>query len=326
MPGRKEVARIAGVSTATVTRVTSGKGYVSAEVRERVQKVIRELEYQPNQLARNLRMKRSNVIAVLIQDISNPYYIDQIDAMVEEARKYNCIISLFLINEYVEKNKINELIDEICANQVIGMVNITGIVFEEKYLEKFRQMKLRGVYLDNTNHILINYESSMREAYRILKEKGKKRVAFFGGHPMQYILRDDRYRAFQTLNREFGMDTEPEIVVDGDYPNTPYFKIGYEATQKLMREKVFFDGVFCITDSMVPGVIKGLVEYGKRVPNDIGLFACDNTWLSSILLPSVTTIDASGREVGKSYIRYILNLEDESLKKFPTRLIRRESL
>ena len=326
MADRRDVARLAGVSTATVTRVTSGKGYVSAAVRERVEKIIRELEYQPNQLARNLRMKKSNVIAVLIQDISNPYYTDQIEAMVDEARKYGCIISLFLINEYVEQEKINQLIDEICANQVIGIVNLTGIDFDRKQQKKFQQLNMPGVYIDKKEYILIDYESSMREAYRILKELGKQRVAFFGCVPMDYILRDDRIKAFRKLNREFGMAEEPEIIVDGDYPRTRYSQLGYEGIRRLMEENIYFDSVFCMTDNIVPGVMKGLAEYGKRVPEEIAMFACDNTWLSSILLPPLTTIDISGREVGRWYIRYVLGMEQEIPMKFSTSLIRRESL
>lgn len=328
---RKAVAALAGVSTTTVTRVTSGRGYVSPEARRKVEEAIRKLNYQPNQVARSLRMRRSNMIAIIAEDIVNPYYSEVIEAMITEARRYGYIAVLYILTEHVESEKLNNVIDEICNNLFAGIVNITLIPFHKRELERLSALHIPMVNLSDGSDsqeelIVLDYETGMREAFGILKEKGRKRLAFVSGTPWGFVKSDGRYLAYQKLVREFGMEEDPRLIIDGDYPITKYFELGYRAGRKLLREHIPFDSVFCMTDMIAPGVVRALAEFGKKVPDDISLFSCDNVQLSGMLSPSVSTMEGHGKELARLYIQYVLGQVKKLPVHFTAEFIRRESL
>ena len=124
MIGRREIAKLAGVSTTTVTRVLSKKGSVSPETEERVHSVIRQTGYTPNNLASNLsRNNRSNIIVLLVPDMTNYYYMEMFDAMMKAARNFRAIISIYSLSA----TNANEVVEEVVANRVSGIVNM-GLV------------------------------------------------------------------------------------------------------------------------------------------------------------------------------------------------------
>ncbi len=326
MVNRKTVAAMAGVSTATVTRVTSGKGYVSEEARKKVEEAIKTLNYRPNQLAQNLRMQRSNAIAVIVEDIVNPYNSELIEKMAFEARKRGYALALYLLTDYEGRGGLAGVIDEICANRFAGVINITfGSRFEEVDIERLKSLNI-PISVSNISMLKIDYEGPMREAYKLLKDRNCKRIAFINGMPDWFIRRDYRYIAYCKLNKEFGMEEDERLIVGGDYPRSKYFDLGYRGIEKLFEEGVEFDAVFCLTDIIAAGVINALNERGKKIPDDLPLFGCDNIQLSTMLTPPLTTIDECHKRIAEIYIKYILGEEQEYPVKLHTRLIRRQSL
>lgn len=324
---RKAVAALVGVSTATVTRVTSGRGYVSEEARTKVEEAIRKLNYHPNQLARSLRMRKSNMIAVIAEDIVNPYYSEVIEAMITEARRYGYIVVLYILTEHVESEKLSDLIDEICNSLYAGIINLTLIPFHKREIERISALNVPTINLAGEEELVdLDYEKGMREAFSILRGQGKKRIAFVSGTPWGFVKSDGRYLAYRKLLGEFGMEEDPRLIVDGDYPITKYFELGYRAVQKLHREGVPFDSVFCLTDMIAPGVVRALSEFGKKVPEDVSLFSCDNVQLSAMLSPSVSTLDGHGKDLARLYIQYILGMVKNLPAHFEAEFVRRESL
>ena len=114
---RKDVAELAGVSKTTVTRVLSGRGYVSDEKRKKVKDAVEKLNYIPNMIAKNLNQKFSNIVAVLVEDLTNQYYLQIISAMNSEAMQAGMMVSMFSVN----KNNINSVIEDLIANRVRGI-------------------------------------------------------------------------------------------------------------------------------------------------------------------------------------------------------------
>ncbi len=336
MVNRKIVAEMAGVSTATVTRVTSGKGYVSEEARLKVEEAIKKLNYRPNQLAQNLRWKKSNIIAVIAEDILNPYNSELIEKMFFEARQRGYIISLFLLTEYERRGGLRGIVDEICANRFVGVINMAlDYYFSEEDIERLGQLNIRMVNVpkltsqqstSDFDMFRLDYESAMRDAYKILKQKGRKKVAFVSGVSYIRAVGDPRYRAYCKLSREYGMTEDENLVIYGDYPVNKYPDLGYKAVQKLYDEKIEFDAIFCLTDIIAQGVIKGLQERGKNIPQDVSLFACDNIQLSEMISPALTTIDTLKKEIAEAYIKYIFNEEQEYPIQLKAKFIRRQSL
>lgn len=120
MVTKQDVAKRAGVSTATVGRVLSGKGYVSAESRAKVEEAIKALNYRRNNLAANLRKRKSNVIAVLVEDLLNPYYMHLAEAMGRRAKEKNSIVSLHAVSD----RDVRQVLDDLFSNRVCGIVNL----------------------------------------------------------------------------------------------------------------------------------------------------------------------------------------------------------
>lgn len=134
MVDREEVARLAGVSSMTVTRVVSGKGYVAEKTRRRVQKVIEETGYIPNRIASGLVSRKSNRVAIIVPELSNPYYLQVVEAMIREAKKYGYILSVFK----AYGDEMPEVLEEVISNRVAGVVNYSS-PFPERYKRCLRR-------------------------------------------------------------------------------------------------------------------------------------------------------------------------------------------
>ena len=117
---RKDVAELAGVSKTTVTRVLSGNGYVSEENRRKVKNAAERLNYIPNNIAKNLNQQYSNIIAVLVEDLTNQYYLQIISAMTDEAMKLGMMVSVFSIT----RKNIDTVIGNLIAERDCGIVNL----------------------------------------------------------------------------------------------------------------------------------------------------------------------------------------------------------
>ncbi len=324
MADRVDVARLAGVSTATVSRVTSCKGYVKRETREKVIKAIEMLDYRPNALAQNLRLKRNNMIAVMAEDLCNAYTAECVEVLSREARKYGCCIMLFTVNE----GNIDAVVDEIVRNKTMGVVNSTMLKISDENRQKLLRAKTRtiGIAENFELDIQIKYEDAMREAYKLLVERNKKRPIYMGGIPMDWLINNTRVKAFLQLNEEFGMIGGLQSVIAGKYPLEKYHIIGYNETNRLFEEGKEFDTVFCLTDSMAMGVLHSLFEHGKKVPQDVAVIGCDNVSSSDLMNPGLTTIDTQEEEVCKEYIRYILSDDQNIVRYYDTKLIIRDTL
>lgn len=326
MVNRKEVARLAGVSTATVTRVASGKGCVSAETKEKVLKIINELHYKPNSVACNLKLKKNKAIAVLVEDLCNPYIAEAVEVMTMEAMRYGYVIMLF----FVSIQNINEVIDDVLENNVSGLVNLAllNVNIEKECGAKFsdRDIRMINVISNKGLSIKMNYERAMRKAFSLLKEHGKKHAVFVGGMLRSWMFGDDRVKSFLKISKELGIPSDEKDVFSGDYPREKYSEIGYNAIANLVKSGKSFDAVFCMTDSIAIGALKALTDLGKKIPEDAAVIGCDNVNISGMLTPALTTFDGRIEEIAKEYVRYVIEPSTENYKEIESDLVVRDTL
>jgi len=216
MAKRDDVARLAGVSTATVTRVTNGRGSVAPETKKRIMEVIEQLNYKPNPLAQNLRMKKSNAIAVFVEDLCNPYIAECMEFMAKEAKRCGHIVMLFMISL---QNR-QEVVNEVLENNVMGIINLALVDVGKESKEKLVERGIKTINISEISglSVKIDYEPPMREVYRILQAKGKCRPVFVGGMMKEWMSGDNRITSFLKLNKEFGMHGDSDSVVYGKYP------------------------------------------------------------------------------------------------------------
>ena len=304
MIGRKEIAKLAGVSTTTVTRVLSKSGSVSPETVERVYRVIRETGYTWNAIASNLSKNNlSNIIALLVPDMTNYYYMEMFDSMMRAAREYSMLISIYSISN-MDGNKV---VEEIVANRARGIVNMGLVPLTHECLKRVDSAGIRFVHsglLDREDcDFHIDYGSAVDEAVRHLKETGCERIAFLFGMK-QKLLHDEKIVCYRKALEKYGYGEENIFL--GNYPNVSASEFGYEQTRKLYSDDTPYDALFCLNDMMAVGVIRALHDCGKKIPQDVSVIGFDDIHLGKYIKPSVSTLSGDIDEEARAYVQYCM--------------------
>ena len=322
MVTKKEVAEYAGVSTATVSRVVNGVGYISEKTEQKVRKAIADLKYIPNKLAGNLARNRSNLIAVLVEDLINPYYMTLVDAMVERANIDNYVVAAFAI-----KNRdVRRVLEDLAANRVCGIVNLAMFTCDFSCYDVFTEAgtKLINCTADSAM-VSIDYRTGMREAMEYLQKTGHKNVAFIGGLEEWLTYKDARVRCFLDNRAAFGFVQNDRTVLSGDYPISKAYDVGFSLAEQLIASHEPFDAVICLTDMMAMGALKSFYNHGYRIPDDVSVIGCDDLDFTPYFQPALTTISVDKRAEGFAYIDYVLGKTD-SVTSIPTHLKVRDSV
>lgn len=323
MVNREEVAKRAGVSTMTVTRVVTGKGYVSKETRKKVQKTIDLLGYIPNKIASGLVSGKSNRIAIVVPDLTNPYYLQVVGAMSEEAKRDDYVISVYKAN----KEELPQVLESLISNRVAGVVNYTS-EFPEKYVSHLHEIgakSIRTSYKEEAFRMEVVYEDAILRAIDSLVANDCKRILFIAGMATDYVNIDHRVPYFLQCLREKGLHLDDNSVINGNYPQEEAYIVGYNIAKKLIADKVSFDAAFCMNDMMAFGVINGLKHSGKRVPDDVSIIGFDNLPISNFFEPPLSTISLDVSKEAHFYFNYIVEKESNEEIKLVAEYIERQS-
>ncbi|MDE6411231.1 MAG: LacI family transcriptional regulator [Clostridia bacterium] len=319
---RKDVADLACVSKTTVTRVLSGKGYVSEESRKRVQDAVAQLNYIPNNIAKNLNRTLSNIIAVLVEDLTNQYYMQIIDSMNQEAMKHGLMVSVFSIN----RNNINSVIESLISNRVCGIVNLALYTCDYKYIKLLKDLDVFLINLEGGNSLVLNYEPGIVEVFKRLKETGKTRVAFFAGVNREMAEADSRYMIYRKCVKEFGFIDDEDFVVFGDYPEEDAFSVGRRSVRAFYEKKDKVDAILCLNDVVAVGVMRELWGMGIKIPEQVSVIGCDNIITSAYMTPPLASLDIDKETQGKVFVENTINRAKQKKYVFNAQLIKRESL
>ena len=302
MIGRREIAKLAGVSTTTVTRVLSKSGSVSPETVEKVHNIMRETGYTWNAIASNLsKNKRSNIIALLVPDMTNYYYMEMFDAMMKVARNYGTIISIYSLSA----TNANEVVEEVVANRVSGIVNMGLVPLTHECLKLVDSAGIKFIHSGLRDRedcdFRIDYQKAMLAAVRHLRETGCERPCFLFGMK-EKLLHDEKIVCYRRALGEYGYG-EPEIVL-GSYPSVSAAAFGYQKVRKLYESGTPYDALFCLNDMMAVGALRALQDCGKRIPEDVSVIGFDNIKLGEYLKPSISTLSGDILEEARAYVQY----------------------
>ena len=319
-----DVARLAGVTPTTVSRVINNRGYISEKTKKRVHEAMDELGYQPNEIARSLTKQKSNTIGVIVPHISHPYFAKLISNLENEASKKDYKIILCNSKEKAEKEK--QYLDMCKSNRVAGIVLCSGNVESNKIntgdipvvlLEKnFEEGKL-GIQCDN-------YQGG-KLATEHLIECGCKKVLHFSGVIDEEMPADNREKAFidtciknsvKYYIKKFDINTYNQM----DY---------YEAIKDTIAEIKEIDGIFASSDLIAAQVIQVCNELNIRIPQDIKLVGFDDVEISKLTTPTITTIHQPIKEMSKLAVELIdtkyTNVEIDKQIIVPVELVVRNS-
>ncbi|HBK67818.1 MAG TPA: LacI family transcriptional regulator [Firmicutes bacterium] len=306
----KDIARICKVSTTTVSRVINNKtGNVSEETKERIIKVMEELNYQPNFLARSMVTRKTDTIAIIVPDICNPFFAD-LARGVEDT----CIANgyhLFLCNTDMDSQKEEEYIRLLRERFVDGMVVSTQN--DEEYNEIFTKMIKDQYpfvfverYSDKLSEVPGVFANNVQGAYEITKyliTLGHKDIAFLSG-PLVTSNARFRLEGYKKGMVESDLPINNALIRHGDYKTTS----GYEQTKYLLEEGPRFSALFASNDLMAFGAYQAVKEFGLKIPQDVSIVGFDNINMPGVLEPKITSMEIPAYKMGVKAAQILLGL------------------
>jgi len=319
----KEVAKLAEVSPATVSRVINDSANVNEDKVRRVKKVIEETGFKPNEVARSLYRKSARIIGVVVPNIDNPFFNEIAKAIEDEAYRNGYRLTLCSSNEDVEKERVN--IDLFASMNADGIILMTN---EEEIFKKVESSKIPVVVLDREtahgNEVACvqsdNYTGG-RLAMEHLLNCGCKRIVAMRG-PRNISSGRQRFEGYLKVCGERGVIP---AFVDCGYD----FEVGQSKTEELLKKYPDVDGIIAANDMIAMAVYKVLTRAGKRVPEDIQLIGFDNIKLSQLMTPELTTVEQRIPDMGRQATRILLDhIEGKPVLRnniFPVKLIERET-
>jgi LacI family transcriptional regulator, galactose operon repressor len=299
----KDVAKAAGVSIATVSQVLGGSRPVADATRIRVEQVIAELGYRPNTFARALKTLRSQLVGVVLPDLSNPFYPALVRGAQDELGLggYHTVV----VNTDAERAQELELVAELVARQVDGLVLTTFTLSDADYAG----IAAKGVpfvvvgQMTGFDHVHTSDYAAAFEMTSYLLDKGYGSVAHLAGPPRGGVgpsaPRLDGYRAAM---RKRGLRGAAAPVVHGEFTVAG----GSKAMLQLLELGVRPRAVFCANDLMALGAIEAARTAGLRVPEDLAVAGFDDIHAASLVRPSLTTVGHSARDLGAKAARLLL--------------------
>ena len=321
----KDVAKLANVSISTVSNVINNTKYVSDELKSKVNLAINELGYEVNPIAHNMKNKQTKTIGIITANMCGilyPYIIRAIDEVLSNFG-YSVIIFDSHNNGDVVETIENEKkgFKKLIANKVDGIIFTSAIPenLENVYFENIKNMisssnkriELVSIMRDFTKYNITsvftdNFAASV-VAVEHLFEIGCKNIGHITGPTYSKDV-SDKLEAFKTVVKAHGYPyNETTMVAFGDFSH----QSGYLCVKALLEANPSLDGIFVANDQMAVGVFKALSDLKKRAPQDIKIIGYDNSFLSSILEPSLSTIDIHsvtiGQEAAKALLKNINN-------------------
>lgn len=301
MASIKDVAKAAGVSTATVSRVLSNGEHVRTEVRKRVMEAVEQLAYRPNLLARSLRSRQTNTIGLIVSDSRNPFFTS-ISRAVEDTA-YEQGFGLFLCNtdENPEKEAIylNLMRDENVAGVIFSPTRQTAANFTSL------NVSLPTVIVDRSTGgaevdmvLLDNVDSAFRLTTHLL-EQGFHRIAALSETS---ATGRERYAGYEKALRAYGLSPVGEHVKFVQ----PRVEAGYVTTLKLIDATQPPDALLTTNSLLAEGALKAIRERDIIIPDDIALVTFDETTWASLVQPPITLIDQPTYEIGQTATELLL--------------------
>jgi len=299
-----DVAREAGVSMATVSRVVNGNPNVKPATRKKVLETIERLGYRPNAVARGLASKKTTTVGVVIPDISNAFFAEVTRGIDDIASMYH--YNIILSNSDKKKEKELSLINTLLEKQVDGLLFMGGEVTEE-HLQIFKTASVPIVLAATKDEhrifpsVDIDHLQAAKDAVKAFIEAGHKKIAMISGPLTDPLTGYARYQGYKEALEESGLPFNEQYIRIGDYH--------YESGLKAMRHFLSLDdrptAVFAATDEMAVGAIHEIQDQGFQVPEEIEVRGFDNTPISSMVRPLLSTVAQPQYDIGAVAMRFL---------------------
>ena len=302
-----DVAREAGVSMATVSRVVNNNPNVKPQTRKKVFEAIEKLGYRPNAVARGLASKKTTTVGVVIPDISNSIFAEVARGIEDIANMYH--YNIILCNADKKKDKEIRVINTLLEKQVDGLLFMGGVVTDE-HIRAFQTstvpIVLCGTTVDNGEipSVDIDHEAAAYDAVNMLIEEGHRRIGMISGTLQDPATGYARYNGYRRALENAGIPVREELVRLGNYR----YESGAEAMSYFLGLAERPTAIFAATDEMAIGAIHAIQDHGLKVPDDVSVISIDNIRMASMVRPQLTTVAQPMYDIGAVSMRLLTKL------------------
>ena len=302
-----DIAKEAGVSASTVSRVLTGSASVRQEKKQRIQEIIDKYNFKPNALAKGLSDTATNTIGIIVADVRNPYYSALFVAceMAAERAGYNVALANSLDVKEREKSQLDIYLQQKVDAIILMGGRVDDLITDDAYAEKVRAVcKTTPVIVTGkldkapVRSVVINEAEAMNLVMQHLIEQGHEKIALVGGE-MKVASTYYKYQRYQEILKKHGIEVHGEYVVNGKYdPDS-----GYKATNKILDMKDKPTAIVAINDFAASGALRSIREHHLHVPEDISVISFDNTYITDLTVPKLTSVDYNYDNYGEMLIQ-----------------------
>ncbi|HEY0829349.1 MAG TPA: LacI family DNA-binding transcriptional regulator [Bacilli bacterium] len=328
----KDVARMAGVSSATVSLALSGDLRVNEKTRRNVEKVAEKLNYIPNEIGRSLRSRKTETIALIIPNtshhvFSHPYFSHLLDGITDVLNRFN--YNLLLSTNPTEKDE-EAAYEKVLRNRRADGVIIASAPTKDRNLLRLIESGFPVVYLGRWFHddVITVERDDIGGAYMAtahLLKLGRRKIVHFSG-PLDHQTGQDRLEGYKRALQDHSVLFNPTLIIEKDFS----MEEGYKGAAELIDSGRSFDALFAGNDLMALGALKLFQEKGIKVPEDVSLVGFDDIDMANMFHPTLTTVHQPMKQIGiiaAEKLLAVLNGQPDENKKaiLTTELVIRES-
>jgi LacI family transcriptional regulator len=327
----RDVAELAGVSTATTSRVLSGKGYVSEKLRQRVLAAVKELDYTPDGVARSMSQRRTHTLGLVVSDVTNPHFTAIARAVEDAAQASGYSVMLCNSDENLEKER--KYLYILREKRVDGIL-LAPASEEVVHIERAIAAGTKLVLIDRTApglsvpSVLVDNFGGMYQATDYLLRLGHRRIGMVTGN-LAITTGREREQGFEAALRAARVPLDPELIVAGGLSE----RGGYEAGLRLWQLPERPTAIISWNNLTTTGLLLALHECGARIPDDVSVLGFDDLSYYAMLEHPLTVVVQPIYELGRQACELLLRLiagetalaSEATQIRLPTRLIIRES-
>lgn len=325
----KDIAKKSGVSIATVSRVINGVGGYSKEVEQKVLLIAKELNYRKNENAISLVKNKTNTLGIIMPDLPTSFYRDIVNGIEHEA--YLKDYSVILTHAGVGGDRFKESLNLMAERRVDGIV-VFSLFLDQKDVETIKLLKIPIVLLSteatdsSIPFIKVDDYSASFAAVNYLIEKGHTDIGLAGVSSKDPVAGLPRIKGYKDALINSDLRIDEELIEFGDFT----FEAGKQAMYSYLSNEKIITAVFCVSDETALGVISVCYEKGIKVPEDISVIGYDNSTISYMSTPPITTVDQPFYEMGRLGCKDLLKIihENKEVKSriVPFQLVERKSV
>ena len=307
MPTISDVAREAGVSVATISRVINNSPRVLPETKAKALSAIERLQYQPNILARNFRRSESRVILVLCPNFTNPYYANVVTGISDSARQYG--YSAMFCTTQGDKQLEKDFLDMLKGKKADGAI-LLATESSERFMthlsEQFPIVQCSEYFPDaGLSHVSIDNYKAARHAIKYLTGLGHKQIGFITSNDA-YLSMSNRLQGYKDALEQVGIPFQTELV---QYTGEGYhFSNGMKAVHNLLSLHNKPTAILCVSDILALGAIRGAEDAHVKIPEELAIVGFDDVEYATMFKPHITTVRIPCYALGTSSMELLWNL------------------